>query len=135
MAEADAIATTVRDMVQAINHGDFVAAVAAFSETPVIVEDLFPFRWHGAGAASEWLSAMGENAGRLNATAVIMTLRDPTRIQVEAEAAYALFPGQLRLTTASANLVAEGTLTFTLQNSGGRWLIDTLVWSGLEPAP
>jgi hypothetical protein len=59
MAQVDAIITAVLEMVHAVNRGDFATAIAAFSDTPLIVEDIAPFRWQGAGAASEWLSAMG----------------------------------------------------------------------------
>lgn len=134
-AAKNAVVTAVRGLVNAVNCADFNTAVAAFTDAPVIIEDIAPYIWRGRDAPSSWLSAMGANAARLNVQSILMTLEQPTRVEVVDEAAYAVFPGQLNLVAGEANLVAEGMLTFTLQSTGGGWLIDSLVWSGPEPAP
>lgn len=134
MEGKNAVITAIRELVNAVNGGDFDTAVAAFTDAPVIIEDIAPYIWRGKDAPSAWLSAMGANAARLNVQSVSMTLDQPTRVDVAEEAAYAVVPGQLELTAEKANLVAKGMLTFTLQSTGGRWLIDSLVWSGPEPA-
>jgi hypothetical protein len=77
---------------------------------------------------------MGANAARLEARAIEMILGEPTRIEVEAGVAYALFPGRLTLETGQGDLLSEGILTLTLSREAGRWRIDTLAWSGPEPA-
>ena len=66
MEPNNAVAAAVRTMVDAVNSGDFAGAIAAFTEAPVIIEDLAPYLWRGADAPSNWLSAMGANAARLN---------------------------------------------------------------------
>jgi ketosteroid isomerase-like protein len=134
MTEQQAVVRAITDMVDSINRGDFAAAIAAFSDAPAIVEDIAPFRWKGAGAPSAWLSAMGANAARLDVRAVIMELGQPTRVEIDADAAYALFPGRLKLAKDGGDLIADGILTFALERAGERWLIDGLVWSGPEPA-
>lgn len=134
MSDEDAITAAVTEMVDAINRGDFVTATAAFSDAPIIIEDIAPFCWHGPDAVSAWLAAMGANAARLSAHAVQMRLGEPARIGMDASTAYALFPGRLSLVTTDVDLHADGTLTLTLQLSGERWLISALAWSGLEPA-
>ena len=134
MEGKNAVVTAVLGLVNAVNGADFGTAVAAFTDAPIIIEDIAPYIWRGRDAPSDWLSAMGANAARLNVQSVLMTLEQPTRVEVVDGAAYAVFPGQLSL-VGKANLVADGTLTFILQTTGGRWLIDSLVWSGPEPAP
>ena len=47
MSDEDAIAAAVTEMVDAINRSDFVTATAAFSDAPIIIEDIAPFCWHG----------------------------------------------------------------------------------------
>lgn len=134
MEGKEAVATAVLAMVDAVNRGDFATAVAAFAEAPVIVEDIAPYIWRGPGAPSGWLSAMGANAARLNVQSVLLALDQPTRIEVDVDAAYAVFPGDLSLGAVRRDLVARGLLTLTLQNEGDRWLISSLVWSGPELA-
>ena len=135
MEPNNAVAAAVRTMVDAVNSGDFAGAIAAFTEAPVIIEDLAPYLWRGADAPSNWLSAMGANAARLNVQSVLMAVEQPTRVEVDAQVAYAVIPGELRLAGEGGDLFAKGVLTLTLQCVCGRWLIDALVWSGPEPAP
>lgn len=135
MEAKNAVVTAVGGLVNALNEADFGTAVGAFTDAAVIIEDIAPYIWRGRDAPSDWLSAMGANAARLNVQSVLMTLDQPTRVEVPEEAAYAVFPGQLNLIAENSNLVTEGMLTFTLQNTGGRWLIDSIVWSGPESAP
>jgi hypothetical protein len=132
--ETIAVIAAVSSMVDAVNQGAFDKAVAAFSPSPTIVEDIAPYCWQGPGAASAWLAAMGSNAAALGVTAITMDLGPPDRIDVNQSAAYGVFPGSLRLSGASDELCAIGVLTLTLNKSNERWLIETLAWSGPPPA-
>ena len=123
-------AGAVTALVDAVNRGDFDAAIGAFSDGAVIVEDLAPYRWTGRSAPSSWLAAMGENAGKLGISSVVMEAGQPSRTEIEGDRAYLIVPGLLRYVTAGGQLRADGTITFTLVNRSGTWLIDTLVWSG-----
>ena len=134
MSDRDAVSDAIGKMVDAVNNGDFGEVIAAFGAEATIIEDIAPFRWQGPDAPSSWLTAMGENAARLDARAIVMELGRPVRVDVVGPAAYAVFPGALSLATASGKLLSNGTLTFTLERSDERWLIETLVWSGPEPA-
>lgn len=135
MEPNDAVVVAVLKMVEAVNRGDFPTAVAAFTGAPVIIEDIAPYVWRGADAPTQWLSAMGANAERLDVQSVLMTLEQPMRIEVDAGAAYALFPGHLSLVAKGSNLLSRGMLTLILLRPENQWLIDSLVWSGPEPAP
>jgi Domain of unknown function (DUF4440) len=130
MLTAALVAETVRAMVEAVNRGEFATAADTFSTDPVIVEDIAPFRWTGTGAVEAWLGAMGANAARMGATAIIMALDEPTRIEISQDRAYALVPGKLTLSSDSEPMVADGILTFILEGQDGNCLIDTLIWSG-----
>ena len=128
------ISAAIAAMVDAVNKGEFAVASAHFASEVVIVEDLAPFRWQGPDAVSHWLAAMGANAARLDLRAITMTLVRTVRMMIENDRAYAVCLGELEYTTASGKLTALGHLTFTLAKRG-RWLIETLVWSGPETAP
>jgi len=135
MRGSEPVATAVRAMVEAVNRGDMAAAVTAFADNATIVEDVAPFRWQGPSAASDWLTAMAANAKRLGVEAIDMRLGEPMRIVVDRDGAYAVFPGRLTLTTGQERLAANGGLTFTLRREEETWRIDSLTWSGPEPAP
>lgn len=133
MQDQLAIQDAVARMVDAVNRGDFSSATSCFTSEPVIVEDIAPFRWTGSSAVSDWLSAMGANAGLINASGMEMMLMGADRIEVQQDQAYACFPGNLSLRVEAGELSAQGTLTCVLVRHGGRWLIDALVWSGPVP--
>jgi ketosteroid isomerase-like protein len=133
MNPANAISAAIRTMVGAVNEGDLQAALEAFADSAVIIEDIPPYRWDGAGAVMAWLKAMGANAQRLGATEVAMELMASARTEVDGNRAYSVHSGRLSLGAGDSKLTADGQLTFTLINSNGAWLIDSLVWSGSQP--
>jgi ketosteroid isomerase-like protein len=134
MSDEAAVIDAVKDMVEAVNRGIFARAVSAFSENACAVEDISPFRWQGPSAAIDWLQAMGANAAKLNVSAILMKLEMAERVEVEANHAYVLVPGSLRMRGLESELRADGLLTFTLSRKEAGWLIDTLTWSGPHPA-
>jgi ketosteroid isomerase-like protein len=128
--EAREVIDSITDFVDSVNRGDQAAALAHFTDDVTIVEDLAPFRWHGPNAGAEWMLAMWQNAQRNNVSAVVMEISAPTRIEVEDGAAYAVVPGLLTYERPGSALRAEGLLTFSLRESGQKWLISALTWSG-----
>lgn len=127
------VEVAVTQMVDAVNRTDMAAASTWFADGAVIVEDIPPYRWDGPDAVSNWLKVVAGSAKRRGVGAVSMKLGGATRIDVEGDRAYALFPGLLTFRTAGGNFLAEGLLTFTLIVGDDRWLIDTLAWSGPNP--
>jgi ketosteroid isomerase-like protein len=134
MSDASEAASVIDALVMAVNSGDFATALTSFTEAPVIIEDLPPYRWSGSSAPSEWLNAMGTNAASLGVTSVVMETQEPSRVELQGDRAYIIVPGHLRLETGGPPLTADGMLTFTLEKAESRWLIDTLVWSGPRPS-
>ena len=133
MEDPEAIRRVVTGMVDAVNRGAFAEAASCFSGEPLIVEDIAPFRWDGTSAVADWLSAMGANAASLGASLIEMTLHPVERLEIQANCSYACFPGTLRMSVTGGELHAKGVLTLVLAKDSGRWLIDTLVWSGSRP--
>ncbi len=133
MSDESGVAAAIRTLVDAVNCGNITAALSAFTQDAVIVEDLAPYRWTGADAPSQWLAAMGANASKLGITSILMESGEATRIDVEGSRAYAVVPGLLRLATPGLEMKAKGVITFTLVRRAERWLIDALVWSGPRP--
>jgi len=126
----EAMATITR-FTDAVNHGDAATAVAAFGPSPVIVDDLAPYRWQGPSAGGAWMAAMGANAQARGMTLINMRLLAPSRVEVDGASAYAVVPGVLTYTFKDGHTEhADGVLTFTLQQAGGAWKIDTLAWTG-----
>jgi len=125
---AKEVTDSIAEFVDAVNRGDQAEAVGRLSADVTIIEDLAPFRWHGRHAGPEWMLAMWGQ--RKNMTAITMKITQPTRVEVEGSAAYAVVPGLLTFVGPGSTLHSDGLLTFSLRLSDGRWLINGLVWSG-----
>ena len=133
---ADRVLATITRMTDAVNHGDMPIAYAAFIASPSIVEDGPPYRWQGVGAPKAWIESMGANAQAHGMTAIDMRLAPPSRIEINGDRAYAVVPGRLSYTMKDGHSEhAEGALTFTLQQAGADWKIESMVWSGPVAKP
>ena len=126
-----AVMATLSRMTEAVNTGDLPTAFAAFTPSPMIIEDLAPYRWQGPGTPQAWIDGMGANAQAHGITAIHMQLSPPTRIDVVADRAYAIVPGQLRYVLKDGHSEhADGLITALLLRTPAGWKIDSLIWSG-----
>jgi SnoaL-like domain len=128
------VTAAIDALVRAVNEGHFGETASAFTDEPVIVEDIPPYRWSGPDAPARWLAAMGANAAHLGVTSVTMQTGKPTRLEIDNGHAYAVVPGTLHLSMSNGEVSAEGVLVVTLQLRRGCWLISSLAWGGHTPA-
>jgi ketosteroid isomerase-like protein len=125
------VLATITRMTEAVNRGDAPTAFAAFTPSPMIVEDLAPYRWQGPGTPQAWLEGMGANAQAHGIVTINMKLAAPTRIEITGDRAYAIVPGLLSYTMKDGHAEhADGLITFLLVRGPSDWKIDSLVWSG-----
>jgi ketosteroid isomerase-like protein len=134
MAHRD-VAGSIDRFVNAVNEGNYKAALEHFTPDATIIEDIPPYRWQGPQAGSRWMAAMGENAARSGITSIVMQLGDATRVEVDADNAYAVYSAILILSGNALRLQSGGCLTFTLQRAETGWLISALAWGGPAPQP
>ena len=134
-AETEKVAISIASFVDSVNKGDAATALTHFAPDATITEDLAPFRWHGPGAGSAWLTAMQKNGERMGISDIQMTLATPTQVLVEGDRAYEAVPGVVTLTGKGQRLHETGTLTFALEKQKGDWKIVLLAWGGAAAAP
>jgi ketosteroid isomerase-like protein len=133
---SDPVMATITRMTEAVNRGDMPTAFAAFTPSPMIVEDLAPYRWQGPGTPQAWVDGMGANAQAHGITTINMKLSPPTRIEITGDRAYAIVPGLLSYGLKDGHSEhAQGLITFLLLRTAGDWKIDSLVWSGPAAKP
>ena len=134
-SETESVASSIASFVDAVNRGDAARAFAHLAGDVSITEDLAPFRWHGAGAGSDWLTAMQKNGERMGISDIQMKLGLPLQVLVEGDRAYEAVPGMVTLKGPTQTLHETGILTFTLQKVRGYWQIETFAWGGAAAAP
>jgi ketosteroid isomerase-like protein len=121
---------TVRKFIDAVNDGDVVTILGLLFSDVVIVDDIYPFRWHGLADAEEWLKIIMGTRERLHAT---LDTRAPDKLNQGSDRAYAVITAALNMTSSSqGELRATGTVTLTLVKMDDEWLFDTIVWSAIS---
>ena len=121
---------TIRKFIDAVNDGDVATSLGQLFSGVVIVDDIYPFRWHGLAEAEDWLKVIKGTRERLHAS---LDTSAPDKISQGTDRAYAVIIAGLNMTSNSqGDLRAAGTITVTLTRTDDDWLIDTIVWTAIS---
>ena len=126
MADKEAALNALRRVIHALNAGDNSACLTGMSEDVVIVDDVSPFRRIGREEAEQWLRRLADTRKRLHASVSL----EAADTRMAGSKAYIVAPGVLKGTLVESDFEMNGMVTSTLHEHGGKWLVDSLVWSG-----
>ena len=126
MSEKEAALNAMRRVIYAVNAGDNSACLTGMSDDVVIVDDVDPFHRTGRQEAEKWLRRLAETRKRLHASLNL----EAADVRVASNRAYIVAPGVLKGTLVEADFEISGLLTSTLTEHDGKWLVDSLIWSG-----
>lgn len=125
MSEKEGPLRVLRGVIDAMNSGENTAGLTGMTDNVVIIDDVPPFHRTGHQEAELWFRRLAVARNRLNAS---LRLGRPD-VRVEEDRSYivatGLFTGSLEGTDVDVN----GTLTATLVQRHGTWLVDGLIWS------
>lgn len=125
MSEKEAALNAMRRVIDAVNSGENSAGVTGMSENVVIIDDVAPFQRTGRQEAEQWFRRLANARSRLHASLTLET----ADVRVSGDRAYIVAPGALKGSLSEADFEVNGVVTSTLVESGGNWLVDSLVWS------
>ena len=126
MSEKEAALNAMRRVIYAMNAGDNTVCLTGMSDDVVIVDDVAPFHRTGRPEAELWLRRLADTRKRLHAS---LTL-EGADVRVAKKRAYVVAPGLLKGTLKETDFEINGLVTSTLVERGGKWLVDSLIWSG-----
>lgn len=119
----------VNAFVHATNTDAASALSGLFTDDAVVVDEIPPFAWRGAGAGTAWWQGVDAMMRKANITNLKATIVRPGEFKQSATDAY-LVEGMKITGLAGGKPFAEsGTQTFTFHNAGGSWLISATAWS------
>jgi len=127
MSDKEAALNAMRRVIFAVNAGDNDACLAGMSDDVVIVDDVAPYRRTGRQDAEQWLSRLANTRQRLYAS---LKLGD-AEVRVASNRAYIVAPGSLKGSLVESDFEINGVVTSTLVERDGKWLLDSLIWTGL----
>ena len=126
MPDKEAALNAMRRVIHALNAGDNSACLTGMSDNVVIVDDVAPFHRTGRQEAEKWLRRLADTRKRLHASVSL----EAAEVRVANNRAYIVAPGVLKGSLVETDFEMNGLVTSTLVERDGKWLIDSLVWSG-----
>ena len=131
MSEMEAALDALRRVIYAINAGDNSACLTGMSDDVVIVDDVAPFHRTGLQQAKQWLHRLADTRKQLHASLSL----EAADVRVDSKRAYIVAPGVIKGSLVKSDFEINGLVTSTLVERGGKWVIDSLIWSGRKESP
>jgi ketosteroid isomerase-like protein len=120
----------VHQFVDGFNKGDVKSAQAACAEQMVILDDIPPHLWQGAGAFTKWIGDYDIDARKNGITGEVVTLGVPRHVNVTADRAYVVVPASCTYKKHGKPVQESGaTITLSLQKSAAGWRITGWAWA------
>lgn len=99
-----------------------------YTADAVVVDEIPPFVWRGAGAGVAWWQAVDAFTMKKHERIKLVNV-SVSEFQTSASGAYLIQPMTIRESTGGKQDSEYGTWTYTFHNSGGTWLISSQVWT------
>ena len=116
-------------VVEVANSGNASALAGVLTNDAVVVDENPPFVWRGAGAGAAWWSVVEA----VTRKAKIAHLK-PVNVRLgefkqSGSDAYLVQSMTITAIAGGKPFAEAGTMTYTFHESGGKWLISTMVWT------
>ena len=121
----------LRRVIYAINAGDHSAFLTGMSDNVVIIDDVSPFHRTGRQEAEHWLHRLADTRQGLHASLSL----EAADVRVDSKRAYIVAPAVMKGSLVRSDFEINGLVTSTLVERDGKWLIDSLIWSGRKESP
>lgn len=124
-----AILQLANGVIHAANTDDASQLAGLFTNDAVVVDENPPYAWRGAGAGLAWwhvVDAVTRRAKIHDLKATGVRLGEFKQTATDAYLVEALTVSGI---SAGKPFAEPGTMTYTFHNTGGKWLISTMVWT------
>lgn len=136
VSRAQDVKTPIRQFIDGFNKGDTASAYAAYAKGDIMIVDEFaPHRWSGPHAAQDWAAAYEKHAQTTGVSGGMVKYGEPTRTEIEGEAAYVIIPTVYLYKQNGKATTEEGQMTFVLHRGSEGWKIGAWTWTGVKPHP
>ena len=114
---------------QATSADDASALGSLFTTDALVVDEIPPFAWRGAGAGTAWWHAVEATMRKAKITTLKATGVRYGEFKQSATDAYLVQVLRITGLVGGKPFVETGTQTYTFHNASGSWLISSAVWS------
>ena len=114
----------------ALNSGDMTSYEALWDADPVLIDDMPPYLWSGAGAVKAWEAAQAAWARRNRVSAMTCSLDKTLRVEVVANRAYVVGDGGCAISSNGKRLYQKGRWSFSLSDGRSGWKVSAVSFAG-----
>lgn len=125
----------IQKFVDSFNKGDAAGAAAthAAGADLVILDEVAPYLWRGAGAFQAWAADLDAEAKKQGITDQKVTLGTVSRSETSGDSAYVVVPAVYNFKKGGVAMRETAQMTFALKKGAGGWLIHGWTWTGPKP--
>jgi len=127
----------IQKFIDSFNKGDAAAAAATHSATDdlVIMDEVAPFVWRGAGAFAAWAGDLDADSQKNGITDQMVTIKPATREVIDGQRAYVIVPAVYSFKQKGVAMSEAAQMTVVLKKGASGWLIHGWTWTGPAPSP
>lgn len=123
----------IHKFIDAFNKGDIKGAEATHAANPVIIDEVAPHLWQGAGAFQAWAGDLQKDAAAHGQTDQKVTLGPVVRTQVDGDTGYAVVRATFAYKEHGKPMAESAQFAMALHNGPGGWKIAGWAWTGAVP--
>jgi ketosteroid isomerase-like protein len=131
----DDATAAVASVLDKFNAGDIKAFFAAHEESALIVDELAPYIWGGAGSVQRWAGDYTKDAEKRGISGGRMDYSTPVQANSDGTSAYLVLPTTYRFIQKGRKMSGKGNMTFVMSRRGADWKITSWTYAGATPAP
>jgi hypothetical protein len=133
-AASDPVMAPIEHFSVGFNTNNIPLAMTAFAKTGmVILDEVPPHSWSGPNAVATWLKDLGAHDAKDGVTDGIVNLSKPLVETTNGTTGYVVAPAVYIYKQRGKVMHETATMTFSLKNVGGAWLISGWSWNGSVP--
>ena len=124
------VMAVVHQFVDGFNRGDMKMITSACADEVSIIDEFPPHEWHGKGACAKWASDYEADARKNDITDGVVTLGEPSHIDVSGNRAYVVGPANYAFKTKGKPVEEVGSIfTIALRKGSAGWRIIGWAWA------
>lgn len=125
----------IRQMEQGFNSGNVALARSAHVAAPVIVDDVTPHLWSGAGSFDRWLGDLTRSEKAQGKSNGVVALGQAVDERVSGSRAYVVMPSTYTYKRGGKTVRDDGTIAFVLIGNKAGWKIAAWTWANRATTP
>jgi ketosteroid isomerase-like protein len=127
----------IQKFLEAFNKGDAAGAAATHlaDDDLVIIDEVAPHLWRGAGAFKAWTGDLASHDKKNAVTDQAVTIGKPAVAEAEGDFGYVVVPAAYAFKQGGKPMHETAHMTFALKKTAGGWMIHAWAWTGTKPVP